>query len=743
MSNPPKKRILLGTEWAILGMAGVYLVILASEMTTFFPAWPIWFKKTLLVLAGVCAGVRALGLGPRQRPVWIAAGLAAVYGLAYWAAGYSYLLYFAVFTVGLIDVDVRKVLRVYLVAVGATLAGAVLVALAGGIANCVYYRHGVKSSWGTVYPTDFSSLYLMLMIWAWVAWREAPDWALLLPGLSSVGLALWVTRSRNSLACSLLFCGAVAAHGWLERARRRRKGAGRWLDGALIAAFPLCAAAVGLMVLLYARGTSLGVWLNDVSSDRLRLSLEGVRNYGVTAFGASFEQVGYGLSMLPPKGYNFIDSSFVLILLRHGWVTGLAMCAAWCFSTRRAIRAGQRRLALALALVAVHSVLEHHFIELHFNPMLMLPLAMLPPAADAPPERAAPRVRRGYAASALTLTALLAAAWLLLPGFVSRLRTICAAKGWQGGSNALPALALALLALGMVGVAARAMFALLCARMERKGLRRAALVALAACLALGVAGRLWGDRVIDAAARANAALVDADAPALEVVLSAAKAPVYVDPLPEVYRRRFSGIGRSALPGDDLARLAPATAILDAGTDHPLFFMEGFRFTQVSDSHAVYTSDPAVASALEAAGYPVDDHWSAWVPVDLNAAAALNGLPFDGEALQLDGPLQSLASGPYADLYDGRYEVEYTLALPDAADRSDGTICRLRVAADWGEKELADLSVSAAAFADSNPVKLTLAFDAQLVRAVEFLAISEADRPVNVRGIRYRKTGTLP
>lgn len=727
-----------GLEALFLFLTGVYLLFAYSGRTTFYAPWPLEFEATLLRAMAVTALARLVLLGPKRFEPWVGLAIAAVLYLCHRAVGDRSLYFMAILTLGFAGIDYRRILRVCLLALSAGLAVTVLAAWAGAVDNLVYYREGLRSSWGTVYPTDLSSLVLFLAAFLWVTWRKAPNWAMLLVSLLSLALSLFITMSRNAQICSFLL-SAMIAWRWLEEAvleRRGVRGPMKAVDWLVTLAFPLGALAVFGMVWLYARGTGVGLRLDELLSERLKQGLDGWHAYGLTPFGTFFEQIGNGFSVFPQKGRNFIDCSYLLMLLRNGWAGTLMYAAIWVAITRRALRSGDRRLALVMGMIAFHSVLEHHFTELNYNPILAMPLAAFP-AVD---EERGEDTRAHNLASVLTLAALAAMGWLLGPTALTRLRTVFAAKGWTGGGlSALPVALVLLAGLAALAVLARALYLLLDALTTRKRPKAWAPAAVAACAAVAVGAWLWGNGVVDGAARAQAGRLDAEAPAVEAILASTTGDVYADALPDVYRARFSGFRPSLLCGEDLARHRGATVLTSAKPERFIFIQAGFRFAQISDESAVYTDDPAVAAALEAAGFAVTDFWSVPVDVDLEELAALNALELGEKGLVLDGPVHSVYCGPYDDLFEGWNVARFEFELPADASAQEGEVCLIDITAYWGDDLLAELPVQRGQFDESGRAVIDVLFASGYSRATEFRVTCRQGRAVYLRGIRYWRT----
>ena len=737
LSQKVKARLEAAGERVFLFLTAMYLFYCFSGITTFGLTFPAEFEATLLWIMTVVALARLVLIGPRRREPWLGLALAAVCYLSHRTGSYRHLYYLAVMTLGFIGIDYRKILWTYLATVGSLLLATVLAALAGGIANIVYYRDGFRSSLGICYPTDLSAISLFALLALWAAWKKAPTPVMLAISLGYVALTAFVTRSRNSLVCGALLALLILAY-WIGERQTSKDRLTRLVDWLLTLALPICAGAIILLVFVYSKNTPLAEKLNALLSDRLRLSLQAYRDHGLTAFGTPFDMMGNGYSVFPPSDYYFVDSSYMLILLRHGWVMLLALGAAWVYLTRRAIANGHRRLAMALGLIAFHSMLEHHFMEIGYNILLAMPLASIATQPEPKPLQRGRNTKR-YIASGIVL-ALLCALMIFLPGFVTRLRTVFEAKGWHnGGQNAAPVLLIALCAVWTAIALAWSLYRIADRLVERRRPQLVPVLALGACLCLGVGGWLWSGGVVAQAQRDYAPNVEEDAAALECVLNSAKGGVYSDVVPDVYRRQYPGIRPTILPTEELARLDGATVLAMAAPEYNAFFQNDFRFAQISGIHGIYTNDPDAAEALAAAGFSVTDYYSTKVSVDLGCEAALNGLTVDERGVLLDGPLQSLNQGPYMDLFAGEYEVRFDLFLPERAGKDADKVCTLRVNTYWGENTLEVQPVYRGDFDADGRLTATLRFSAGYARATEFAVVAE-DEPLYIGGLTVQKIG---
>lgn len=506
-------------------------------------------------------------------------------------------------------------------------------------------------------------------------------------------------------------------------------------------AFPLCALAMFGLMLLYARGTNAGYRLDNLLSSRLKLGVEAWQKHGLSAFGTPFSQVGNGFSTMPRANYNFIDSSYPLILIRYGAVMFLAICAIWGNMARQAIRCKDRRLLLALGIIAIHSFAEHHFTEVRFNILLAMPLASF--AAAEVEERVAAVDRKTILTHVVTAVLCGLILWLIAPIAVSGLRTVleykglCMAKktGWT----------LMGIYLGIIAFVIAAIWAV--DRLIRSLLTRRAVavpaIALALCACVGVGGWLYTNNIVVAAAEANAELIEADRNALEIAASAATGKVYSGILPAAYSGKIDGISCSVFTEDDLARNISDTFLISNKTERPVFLNTGSLYVEISDKHALYSGDRAVIEALTEAGYHATGFYSTVHEVDLTQAAKLNKLSYqEGVGITLSGKKRTMKKGPYFDLYGGRYTVTYELTLPEGEARDDSVVCTLSVTAEKGKKTLLEKEVTGSQFDEDGILTVSTTFHSWNERDAAFCVFTKKEKKVSIRGIYYLQTPDL-
>ena len=372
--------------------------------------------------------------------------------------------------------------------------------------------------------------------------------------------------------------------------------------------------------------------------------------------------------------------------------------------------------------------------------------AFVPGAARRTPKegrRAGGPERRGAGTAACVATALLfaAAACLAGPRILSWVKTVLEYRGLGHGAHTLKLMCVLFGCLCFVCAAVWAVYNLLEALFSRAPVRACvpAIVALVLCAAIGAGAWLAADRTVDAAARDEARMVEADRAALETAIGAATGKVYSNVLPAVYARSVPGVCCPALFEDDLARLRGSTFLMSSETERNAFMESGCLYVPISEGHALYTGDPAVAQALSAAGYHVTGYYSGVREVDLAEAALLNALDYDAsQGLRLNGAAQAPWGGPFYDLYGGPYTVTWDLRLPGGGPR-DGRVCTLGVTMENGEEVLIEQEITGDMFDGNSELSVSIPFAISDSRGVGFPVRTERSEALDVTGIRFVRT----
>ena len=600
------------TEPIFLFVAGVYLscAVLKTTMFTFeIPELLDFLLHTIMVVVVLIRVVAQI----KNKQIWYAVVISIIYNLT-WEADILPML--ALMTIGCVGIRYYKILKMYLIAVGFTVVATIVTALAGGVDNLVYIRDGyIRSSLGINYPTDMAALILFLCITIWVYRKDISDFESLLFSLFPIWISAFIVHGRTSMICGAMFTMSIA-YLIIEKSLIDHNDKLKWIkrvvDLLLQAAFPLFAIASWFLLWGYSKGYTFGVVANNLLSYRLTWALRALKENGISVFGKAFSQTGAGSSTFETLDYFYVDSSYHRILLMYGILIFTVMCVIWVLLTRKAIKTDNRRLALALAVIAFHAVSEQHFIQPFYNIFIVLPFSDFITEKQLTYECEKVFSTRKIIRFVTAIISLLLL-WLLLPWL-----RISIARCQYQFLNLLCVITVLTVVYGFVNAISKIIEVILLKEtIQQKNKYVALIIAIIFSIVL-----FEFNSCIKASAREYNDIIEGESDAIHTILSVTTGNVYADNLGELYRRKYGLIKRSFFDGEDLARFANTTVIVDEELDSLVFKKRGFLYCKISDEHAIYTDDEAVINALNAKGYITTGYCTAVHKVDTDKKANL-------------------------------------------------------------------------------------------------------------------------
>jgi hypothetical protein len=361
-----------------LTLSGIYMAYMVYSISMFPGDVPVIAKIVLLGLMLTVAGLRVMLIGFKTGKVWLGAGLCVIYAGVFYFSGNSNFLFLAACTIGFLEIDYRKIIRTYLIVIGTSLALVTVAAMTGIVDNLRFVKNGhFRYSMGTIYPTDFASLVLFFALYLWVGLKRMPGWVSLVLPLVTFALAWRVAYSTTSMICSVLFFSTIVYHERYNCMLHRHPklcATNDWIIAGLVFLFSFL--SVGLLF-TYKPDGELMQRIDKSLSYRISIPYQGMKTYGLHPFGSRFSLIGYGSTQgaYGIEGYNFIDNSYLLSLIRYGYLCLITVVFQIFFIVRKAQKYGDRRLALVVALIAFHSLSEHHLVDVYYNIALAMPLA--------------------------------------------------------------------------------------------------------------------------------------------------------------------------------------------------------------------------------------------------------------------------------------------------------------------------------------------------------------------------------
>ena len=742
---------------AFLLLAGLYVFVVDISKTTLRVGIPDhWERYHILALsASVILRLAVLYLQDAgRRGSWLrylALALTAdfVYFLIYHAHHNKTLVFLAVLTLGMIGIDYIKVLKVYAAAASVVIFPVIALAWSGAIQNFVYVRDmTIRSSWGIKYPTDMMSLMFFLCLALWITAKKRSNLWFIIPGAVMLAMSVVVADSRTGAMCDLALILVIVLNYYLSK---KEPGVlNRIVKICACAAFPVFTVLMNGLMLAYRAGNPFAVKINGLMSNRLMLAANALNDYGISLFGKPLPQVGNGGSAFARPDYYFVDISYNLILLQFGVVAIILVNILWVMMTRKAFKIGDRRLALALALVAFNAVSEHHITQINYDIFIVMPFAILTAQDSSVCEGAAePALERSRLKEYITKAAVIIAVTVLsvaaVLGLLPKVRTVFSLIGTEESTNGRRLLyVIYVLGIAAAAAAVIAIYRLSCSLLLKDEANRKTLAyIIAGFAAAGCVVLIGANSIVDRGASKNAALLDSEKRAVEIALESGEGKLYSNEMPELYEKAYRGLSSDLFDGEELARYNNVSVIMDKYTDSNCFFNTGFLYTPISDEHALFTNDRAVITALQNDGYHMTGYYPVKTDVDMQNEAELNDLSLQGDgSIVLTNENEMLRKGPRANLTAGRYTMTYDLSVDKnemngAAD--DEAVCTLRISYYRGQYTAAELPVTYGMFDRSGNYKAEIICTLPDAERTNIQIFPAGNSKVTVRGMSWQKT----
>ena len=553
------------TEWLYIAAMTLYLLYRSFKNTTFDLSFIGKTDRFFIVMFSIVLGAQIITHLDNIKGIIIAAIVMAASIAAYQHNAYIDVIIGGFLIAGCIDVQADRILKIWTVVVVTVIIIAAFTALCGIIENYTYisfreYGYRVRGSLGIIFPTDSATWILFGLAYIWAAWKKITDEAMILVTCIAMALFYYYQNGQTAVLCGAILVVFIILDMILEK-----KGKGKICDHIIFwlitVAIPAATAMLVVFAHLYGKGSGLARRLDGIIDLRISESYTGISSYGIKLLGTNFKMYGFGNGNVDNAyKYFYLDSSYINILVRFGIIVFVIYVLLWILTARKALKAGDRRLLLVALLITIQSAEEHHFAGVIYNPLFFMALARFTPVGGAVGE--------------------------------GNLQTK-ATTDKKGNSIVQPTIDRARkVATQMVTV----------------------IVATLVCLVfvphlLSTGRTIYQKSQYKKEGVTPQMVVAADSKAVETILSAAKAPVYTDVLPNVYYKKFDGFKKDIFFGGDHARAETCTVLMDSECESTLFFTRGFLYSQISDYTGVYTNDEAVSEALTKAGYHVTGFYS--------------------------------------------------------------------------------------------------------------------------------------
>ena len=288
-------------------------------------------------------------------------------GLVYFQTNRLNFLVYSMLLVLLVNVDMKVVLRNYVVVAGILVVGVFLLSLAGIVPNLQYNRAGViRNSFGFIYPTDFASHCFYLFLAISYLLKDKFIWTRSLFGvLLSAFIIKYCDARLNAL--SILLATVIFIYFYYSKEKKLK----------IFALFPysavIFASIVTYLSYKFSWSNPFLVTVNKLITGRLALGRNAFDTFGVHLFGTRNVQfIGSGGKTESVIGYNYVDSSYVQMLFTYGIVPVVLLIIIYVVASKKQYKDGQYLLVAILSLIAFNCMIEAFWFVPTYNIFMFL-----------------------------------------------------------------------------------------------------------------------------------------------------------------------------------------------------------------------------------------------------------------------------------------------------------------------------------------------------------------------------------
>ena len=287
--------------------------------------------------------------------------------LVYFQTNRLNFLVYSMLLVLLVNVDMKVVLRNYVVVAGILVVGVFLLSLVGMVPNLQYNRAGViRNSFGFIYPTDFASHCFYLFLAISYLLKDKLIWTRTLFGfLLSAFIIKYCDARLNAL--SILLATVIFIYFYYSNGKKIK----------IFALLPYSAVVFASVVTYFSYKFSWSnpflVSINKLITGRLALGRNAFDTFGVHLFGTRNVQfIGSGGKTESVIGYNYVDSSYVQMLFTYGIVPVVLLLIIYVVASRKQYKDGQYLLVAILSLIAFNCMIEAFWFVPTYNIFMFL-----------------------------------------------------------------------------------------------------------------------------------------------------------------------------------------------------------------------------------------------------------------------------------------------------------------------------------------------------------------------------------
>ena len=281
---------------------------------------------------------------------------------------YNNLCIFLIFIIGAYNIPLKKIVKTYFYLCLMLLIITMISAKLGIIEDLIYIRNGKsRNSFGIVYPTDFAAHVFFLMVaYIYLKGKNINLYNYLTLILISL-LVYFFCYTRLDVACMVLLIIISIIY-----KKNKLNFNNKLIKFLLVFSFSICAFIALFLTFNYDYKNETYAKIDQFMSGRLTIGRMMLNQYDIKLFGQEINDYGYGGSLtFKHNTYNYIDCSYLRILLKYGLVTFSILIVLNVFYYHKLYVNGNYMLLLLMLLVAINSIIAQHYLDFSYNFLLL------------------------------------------------------------------------------------------------------------------------------------------------------------------------------------------------------------------------------------------------------------------------------------------------------------------------------------------------------------------------------------
>lgn len=284
--------------------------------------------------------------------------------LVYYCTRNKNLIFLFVMIIAVSDICFSKILKTYIWTTGLC-TGTVILSRALELipARNDFTEKRFRYALGFDYVTTGANFWMYLVL-AYICYRRKKFTWLEAAILETITYVFFIfTDTKNAFAITTIaIMVALILKVWNE-------DFGRYVFSFLIKYMLLIGTIlISILTFFYEKSTFIRETVNDLLTNRVKLTYDAVQEYGIKLFGQAIDWIGGTINFEKEYvDYNYVDSSYMQILLSYGIILLIMIIIGYYLLGKLIVKEKQWYLGLAVVLSAIHSTFDPQLLWVQYN----------------------------------------------------------------------------------------------------------------------------------------------------------------------------------------------------------------------------------------------------------------------------------------------------------------------------------------------------------------------------------------